>query len=177
MTVFKLFKSILGTEKEPYKHQKELWKELENLDKEGKLIFLKAPTASGKTEAAILPFIFESYDDWGLGARLIYVLPNHSLIHSQSERINSWLKRINSNLEVIIDHGSTGAVKPMLHGDIVLTTLDAFIYGYAALRTFHRRLNFPSGNIATSMLIFDEVQMYQDETEYTPWLLSKMLSF
>ncbi|MGQ9469275.1 MAG: CRISPR-associated helicase Cas3' [Nitrososphaerales archaeon] len=177
MTVFELFRYILGTGKEPYKHQEELWKDLEGLGKEGRIIFLKAPTASGKTEAAVLPFISASYSDWGLGARLIYVLPNHSLIHSQSERINGWLRQLGSNLDVVVDHGSTGAIKPMLHGDIVLTTLDAFIYGYAALRTFHRRLNFPSGNIATSMLVFDEVQMYQDEAEYTPWLLSKMLSF
>ncbi|MEM2637074.1 MAG: CRISPR-associated helicase Cas3', partial [Candidatus Korarchaeota archaeon] len=60
-------------------------------------------------------------------------------------------------------------------GLIIFTTWDTFLYGLAAHKTIGNRFTLPAGAIAESLLIFDEVQMYQDKSMYMPKLIGLVL--
>jgi len=171
----KEFYEILGFE--PYKHQKEAYEKIHTLADDGGCVVIKAPTAAGKTEAAISPYFAGVKDSSYPFARLIYVLPTRALANTQQKRLEEKMaEKLGLNLKIAVDHGSAYH-KPMLNGDVVICTLDAFVYGFAAQRTFGHRLHYPMGCIASSLVVFDEVQMYQDEEYYTPWLVGKVMKY
>ena len=68
-----------------YKHQRETWNAIYRYDHDAnKALLLKAPTASGKTESILIPYIYQIIeDDWFLAPSLIYVFPNKTLLYSQ----------------------------------------------------------------------------------------------
>jgi len=192
-------KRRFGKEAMPYSHQLETWKKLtEVVNEDFKVIVLKAPTSAGKTEAAIIPYIYQIVqDDWFIAPAVIYVLPNRSLIFSQFKRIKNMIQlllpeELRKRVYITVDIGglvgrSTQSPdtypyyeKTFLFGDIVFTTLDAFFYSLIAQRTFLSRNKtlgkalFPVGNVSTAIVVFDEVQMYQDEYYYTPQILRKL---
>lgn|GEM_PF-1758236 len=184
----KYLKELRGIGVKPWKHQEKTWELLVKYAGE-KIILLRAPTASGKTEAAIIPFFYQIlYNDWFLAPGLIYVLPNKTLLFSQLRRIQRFAKIVLpenkfKRIRIVADLGGLHPYKTFLFGDIVLTTLDAFTYGLLARRTFIIRRNenlgktlFPIGNIATSFIIFDEVQLYQDIYYYTPKVLRELIT-
>ncbi len=166
-------------------HQRETWKCLYE-DAGEKVILLRVPTAGGKTESVLIPYFYQYvFDDWFLAPGLIYVLPNKTLLFSQYQRIMKMRDIIcpSKRISVVADLGGIYPGKTFLFGDIVLTTLDAFVYGLMAKRTIllDRDENlgktlFPIGNIATSIVVFDEVQMYQDSSYYTPRILGKIIN-
>ncbi len=181
-------KTLRGIEAKPWEHQISTWEALVKYSGE-KIILLKAPTASGKTEAAIVPYFYQVlHNEWFLAPGLIYVLPNKTLLFSQLRRIKKFAEIIlpkekYQNLSIVADLGGIYPGKTFLFGDVVLTTLDAFVYGLLAKRTFLVAKNenlgktlFPIGNISTSFVVFDEVQMYQDTYYYTPKILRKIIS-
>ncbi len=176
-----LFRRITGHE--PYDYQLRAWKEIDKAMSNGGKVVVEVPTAGGKTEAAIVPFLVEAYNGTWAVSRLIYVLPTRSLVEKQAERIRKLLVKVlelkgKSEREakelaerlVIVEYG----LEPThaFLGWVVVTTWDAFLYGLAAHRTVGRRFTFPAGAIAQSLVVFDEVQMYQDESLYMPRLLS-----
>jgi len=166
-------------------HQKETWRHIYEYAGE-KVILLRVPTAGGKTESVLIPYFYQYiFDNWFLAPGLIYVLPNKTLLFSQYQRIVKMRDIIcpNSKINVVADLGGIYPGKTFLFGDIVLTTLDAFAYGFMAKRTILLSKDenlgktlFPIGNIATSMVVFDEVQMYQDSSYYTPRILGKIIN-
>ncbi|HWP46853.1 MAG TPA: CRISPR-associated helicase Cas3' [Candidatus Limnocylindrales bacterium] len=169
------FKRII--EKEPYDYQERAFREILNLSDSGGLALIEAPTASGKTEAVVFPYLTQhDIKSFPLARRLIYVLPTRALVNAQALRIKGYAQKLGLNLVVNIDHGAVQSPTPMFYGDVVLTTWDAFLYGYAAQRTIGTRLTIPAGNLALSMLVFDEVQMYQDWDFYTPRLMGSILN-
>ena len=171
----KEFYRFLGFE--PYRHQIEAYEKIFSLADSGGCVVIKAPTAAGKTEAAVAPYFAGIKDSSYPFAKLIYVLPTRALVNAQQRRLEEKIaKKLGLNLRIVVDHGSAYH-KPMLNGDVVVCTLDAFIYGFAAQRTFGHRLHYPMGCIASSLVVFDEVQMYQDEEYYTPWLIGKIMRY
>ncbi len=176
-----LFRLITGYE--PYDYQLRAWKKIEKAMSNGGKVVIEVPTAGGKTEAALMPFLVEAYNGTWAVSRLIYVLPTRSLVEKQAERIRKLLvnvlklkgkseeeaKELAERL-VTVEYG----LEPThaFLGWVVVTTWDAFLYGLAAHRTVGRRFTFPAGAIAQSLIVFDEVQMYQDESLYMPRLLS-----
>jgi len=171
----KEFYSFLGFE--PYKHQREAYEKIFSLADGGGCVVIKAPTAAGKTEAAVAPYFAGVKDCSYPFAKLIYALPTRALANVQQKRLEEKIaKKLGLNLRIVVDHGCAYH-KPMLNGDVVVCTLDAFVYGFAAQRTFGHRLHYPMGCIASSLVVFDEVQMYQDEEYYTPWLIGKVVRY
>jgi len=181
-----ILRTTIGAQK-PWSHQLDTWR---SIFLEDKIIALKAPTASGKTEAAIIPYLYQAITgDWRLAPGLIYVLPNKTLLFSQYRRIVELVKKLNleEKIHVNVDIGGFYPGKTFLFGDIVLTTLDAFAYGLFTKRTFIvgktpsdetlGKSLFPAGNIATSFVVFDEVQVYQDKEYYIPRVLGKIIYF
>lgn len=176
-----LFKLITGYE--PYDYQLRAWERVWEIMKNGGKVVIEVPTAGGKTEAAIMPFLAEAYNGTWAVSRLIYVLPTRSLVEKQAERIRKLLTEVlklkgKSEKEarklaeklVTVEYGLEQTHAFL--GWVIITTWDAFLYGLAAHRTVGRRFTFPAGAIAQSLVVFDEVQMYQDEEFYMPKLLS-----
>ena len=171
---------------EPYEFQKELYEKLRSLAGKGGLLVVEAPTASGKTEAAAAAFFSQWVEgDWWLAPRLIYTLPTRALTLTTYARLRSYSRWVASMLNakplpVSFEYGSTFAPKHCLYGGpVVAATLDAAAYGYVALRVpgklSNPRLSFPTALLATSLLVLDEVQLYQDKHYYSPSVIGMLL--
>lgn len=145
---------------EPYQHQEQTW---DLVDKLKFPLLIKAPTGSGKTEAVVAPFLNQFINkNFKISPRLIYVLPMRVLVNSITGRIESYAKNISSHISVKIQHGDI-ANAPFFIGDIVVTTLDQFLYGFArASHQVGRHIDMPAGAIASSLVVFDEAHMYRD---------------
>jgi CRISPR-associated endonuclease/helicase Cas3 len=146
-------------------------------------ILLKAPTGSGKTETVLFPALASGY-------RLFLPLPTRSLLEDQKERIEKYLKTfsalaINTGKEfsLVVDTGSQmyryiyqngeevkrniNARRHLYKGDVVLTTLDKFLYRYFAFGDKQKSFVFPLRIHQDKTLIcFDESHSY-DEVAFT----------
>ncbi|MEO0180557.1 MAG: CRISPR-associated helicase Cas3' [candidate division WOR-3 bacterium] len=158
------FKKITGHE--PYGHQSDmaarLWNNGDGPDDQP--LLLRAPTGSGKTEAIALPFLYQ-WDEgkWPIAPRLIYVLPMRALANQICDRIKKYADKVDKRIRVSVQHGERHD-DAMLFSDIVVTTLDQAIYAYARSTTIHRHAEVPAGDLANSLLVFDEAHMYSPYT-------------
>lgn len=142
-------------------------------------IMLKAPTGTGKTEAIVFPSLANDY-------RLILVLPTRSLLEDQRERIHGYLEKFstlehnrNREISLVVDTGAemdrwlyiNGEVKkpkvrPRRHlykGNIILTTLDKFLYRYFSFGDRQKSFIFPHRiNRENTLICFDEAHSYDD---------------
>ncbi|ROL57231.1 CRISPR-associated helicase Cas3' [Bacteroidetes/Chlorobi group bacterium Naka2016] len=152
------FKNIFGFN--PHDFQTKVFKTVT----EGNFpILIKAPTGSGKTEAVLAPFLSQFMDnDFRIAPRMIYVLPMRVLVNSIAKRIENYAKKISPNIIVEIQHGDLPNA-PFFMADIVITTLDQFVYAFArASRQVGYHIDVPAGAIASSLVVFDEAHMYRD---------------
>ncbi|CAB3287751.1 CRISPR-associated helicase Cas3 [Methanocaldococcus lauensis] len=180
MDIINFFKHV--TNHEPYDYQIRSWEKINKIMEHGGSVVIEIPTAGGKTEAAIIPYLYQLVsNDWKV-PRLIYVLPTRSLVEKQAERIRGYIKKILEIKGYPKDKAEECAKKMVqveygleethaFLGFVVLTTWDTFLYGLAAHRTVGDRFTFPCGAIAQSLIVFDEIQMYQDENLYMPRLI------
>lgn len=177
-----LFKELTGHE--PYDYQIRAWEKIHEIMRNGGKVFIDVQTAGGKTETAIMPFLLEMYNETWSVSRLIYVLPTRSLVEKQTERIRKLVEKLYllkgyKNAEeiskklVLVEYGLEETHAFL--GSIILTTWDSFLYGLAAHRTLGNRFTLPAGAIVQSLVIFDEVQMYQDFSLYMPRLLELII--
>jgi len=159
MNISDFYKNYLGIAS-PYKHQIKVW---EIIKKRKYPILLRAPTGSGKTEAVIAPFLAQFIKNkFSIAPRLIYVLPMRVLVNSIANRIRKYAQNVSGNISVEVQHGESPNA-PFFIDDIVVTTLDQFIYGYArASNQVGHHLDIPAGAIASSIIVFDEAHMYRD---------------
>ncbi len=144
----------------PYEHQVSSWEQINALNFP---LLLKAPTGSGKTEASLAPFLSQFINNkFHIAPRLLYVLPMRVLVNSVAERIRRYAQNISPYISVKVQHGDVPN-SPFFIADIVVTTLDQFLYGFArASGQVGRHLDIPAGAIASSIIVFDEAHMYRD---------------
>ncbi|BAZ44892.1 putative ATP-dependent RNA helicase [Chondrocystis sp. NIES-4102] len=143
---------------------------------------VKAPTGKGKLEAILFPALIKNL-------RLILPLPAKSLLQDHQQRIEQYLKRFSQfypqkEFSLVIDTGSameryiyrngkkekSRVNNPRRHlykGDVILTTLDKFIYRYFAFGDTNKNFVFPlriNGEIddQETLICFDEVHSYEN---------------
>jgi CRISPR-associated endonuclease/helicase Cas3 len=157
------FKKIGGFET-VYSHQIEI----ANALKSKKSILLRAPTGSGKTEAVLIPFLVQFLENnFYIAPRLIYVLPMRVLVNNVAQRIKKYAEKISPLISIKIQHGDIPDA-PFFIADIVVTTLDQFVYGFArASQQVGYHIDMPAGAIASSLVVFDEAHMYRDEFTFS----------
>ena len=151
-----------------------LWKAL---DESRGLIFLKAPTGAGKTEACLSPFLYDLISGERRWHSMIYVLPTRSLVHNMFKRFCKALRACREDFyepkHVIIDYDYGGFLpfKPFIEGDITVTTYDTLMYTFYGFRSYGHHLFLSIGKVAGSLVVLDEAQLLQDNNWYALSLL------
>lgn len=150
----KLFKRIVGAK--PYDYQKIA---MENLVDSNSII-MRAPTGSGKTEIALIPFLYE-YNNL-LPSQLIYSLPTRTLVESIGERAVKYASF--RKLRVAIHHGKN-ATSSLFEEDVVVTTIDQAVGAYLStpLSMSKRSGNIFVGSVGSALTVFDEVHTLDPE--------------
>ncbi|MEM4945877.1 MAG: CRISPR-associated helicase Cas3' [Archaeoglobaceae archaeon] len=182
MDTRELFKKLTGYE--AYDYQTRAWEKIREIMRNGGKVIIEVQTAGGKTEAAIMPFLQEIYDGTWSVSRLIYVLPTRSLVERQAERARELVEKLYSlkgyqnakelsKKSVLVEYGLEKTHAFL--GSVIVATWDSFLYGLAAHRNIGNRFTFPAGAITQSLVIFDEVQMYQDCSFYMPMLFALII--
>jgi CRISPR-associated endonuclease/helicase Cas3 len=147
----------------------------------GKLITLKAPTGSGKTEILSSVFLSQWRINKLFAGRLFWVEPTHALLGQMRSRLELYAKI--ADLHVDEDHGDVLNKTFLYTAPITLTTIDSLVYGYIAKRVetwIDRgaetgRYTLPAGLIMNSLIILDEAHLIQDEVFLGPRVLSHVL--
>jgi CRISPR-associated endonuclease/helicase Cas3 len=148
----------------------------------GKLIILKAPTGSGKTEILSSVFLSQWRINKLFAGRLFWVEPTHALLGQMRSRLELYAKI--ADLHVDEDHGDVLNKTFLYTAPITLTTIDSLVYGYIAKRVetwiekegFETgRYTLPAGLIMNSLIILDEAHLIQDEVFLGPRVLSHVL--
>ena len=162
------FKTLLnkgGAKFHPYPFQTNCF---ENFWRD-KSILLQAPTGSGKTWAAIGPFVF-AWSEWKNGnqnasdypRKAIYSLPLRTLANSLFDEVRSKIEHNmpELNLKVTIQTGENPS-DPLLEGDIVFTTIDQTLSNILSipLSLPSKLANINAGAVLSSYLIFDEFHL------------------
>jgi len=162
---------------EPNPMQLAMWQAIAVPEELGVGLLLKGPTGSGKTEAVAAPAI-------AAGRRLIMVYPTRSLVDDQVKRFGVMLQRWSAQqsrhpVTLTIDtgaqshryvyrdgqaeHTSGNASRHLYHGDVIITTLDKFLYrffGYGEPKkayTYPLRINY---GLKNALICFDEAHSY-----------------
>lgn len=163
--------------------QEELAIKLDRKKNPNPALLLKAPTGTGKTESVLFPALAYDY-------RLILVLPTRSLLEDQRERINEYLIRFSSlsqnknrQISLVVDTGAemdrwlyingkfdkpqVRSRRHLYKGNIILTTLDKFLYRYFSFGDKQKSYIFPHRiHRENTLICFDEAHSY-DEISFT----------
>lgn len=173
----KIYQQLAGFDPNPM--QAEVFQAICN--SEDPALLVKGPTGTGKTESILFPALAKGY-------RLFLPLPARSLLEDQKDRIEKYLLEFsklpdNCNREVslVVDTGSqmyrwvyqngediTKELKINLRrhlykGDVILTTLDKFLYRYFSFGDQQKSFVFPLRiNRSKTLICFDEAHSYDD---------------
>jgi CRISPR-associated endonuclease/helicase Cas3 len=171
---------------EPNPMQQEMWDAIANHPDPA--ILLKSSTGSGKFESVLFPALANRY-------RLIIPLPARSLLEDQKQRLEKYLECFSAlypqrEISLVTDTGSqmyrwvyrNGKVEPkprtvnprrhLYKGDVILTTLDKFLYRYFAFGDKQKSFVFPlrihrdKTHQEKTLICFDEAHSY-DEISFT----------
>jgi CRISPR-associated endonuclease/helicase Cas3 len=156
------------------------------INKPNPALLIKAKTGTGKTEAVLFAVLAK-------GERLILPLPTRSLLDDQKSRIQTYLIRFshlpeNKDREVslVVDTGAQmerytyqngedisknyeakNRRRHLYKGDVILTTIDKFLYRYFAFGDNKKSFIFPLRiNQDKTVICFDEAHSY-DSISFT----------
>jgi len=134
---------------------------------QGKSVVLQAPTGSGKTRAALAPFV-EAFFDFPpdrFPRQCLYAVPLRVLAtqfeHHYRELAESYQRRFCRRLEVRIQTGEFPE-DPQLMGDLVFATLDQVLSSALGVpySLSSSQANVNVGAVLGSYLVFDEFHLF-----------------
>lgn len=154
---------------------------VEELRGGGKLIFLKAPTASGKTEVFTSLYLYQFSTGEFHSARMFIVEPVHAILRQILQRVEVYAKSL--GVAVAEDHGEVARPAYLYSAPITVTTVDAFAYGYLAKRVERwredggetGRYTMPLGLMMHALNVLDEAHLIQDEVFLGPRVMAKII--
>jgi len=148
-------------------------------------VLLKSPTGSGKTEAVLIPSL-------ATGRRLFMIFPTRSLVEDQIGRIAEKLLKLSAagkRYALVVDTGGQSQRRVFLNtkeitdqqfnsrrhlydGDVIITTLDKFLYRFFGFGDERKGYIFPFrifNGLKRNLFVFDEAHAYED-TAFTNFL-------
>jgi len=148
------FKKITGFY--PYDFQ---MKSMEFLSR-GDSLILMAPTGSGKSEVAMIPFILNK--NKMLPSQMIYSLPTRTLIENLSKRAQKYA--LSENLSTAFHHGKR-IESELFNEDLIITTIDQTVGAYVCtpLSAPIKRGNILAGAVSSAFLVFDEIHTFDPD--------------
>lgn len=155
----------------------DLWPHQERvfqLLKLGKNVILQAPTGSGKTRAALYPFLYslDKYDasnPLSLPGKCIYSVPMRVLAkqfyHEYREIIDRYSLKYSLNIPHAIQTGEQSD-DPKLEANLVFATIDQTLSSFllAPYSLPHRHANLNTAAVMASYLVFDEFHLYDPDS-------------
>ncbi len=137
----------------PYDFQLESMKALS----EDNSLILMAPTGSGKSEVAMIPFILAKNES--LPSHMIYSLPTRTLIENLSKRAQIYASF--KNLSTAFHHGKR-IESELFNEDLIITTIDQTVGAYVCtpLSAPIKRGNILAGAVSSAFLVFDEIHTF-----------------
>jgi len=177
---YEVFKNV--TDFYPYKFQmniSELFLKSQN-------IILNTPTGSGKTWAAIMPFVY-AWKLWKEGLqrvgdfprKLIYSLPLRTLANSLFNEVRNTLKEKAGELSISVKlQTGENPEDRLFEGDIIITTIDQTLSNILSIPlSLPKKLaNINAGAVLSSYLVFDEFHLLDPQRSLsTTLILLKMM--
>ena len=163
-----------------------IFNEAINLKKGGLLFILRAPTGSGKSEVFLAPYFWQWIRGEFFSPRTYLVEPLHALLRHFKDRVQRYVEGLGLKISIGEDHGETTKSMYLYGALITLTTIDAYVYGYAAKRVqvwetlggaATGRYTMPTGLIVSALSVFDEAHLIQDEVFLAPRLISRIICY
>ncbi|MBC7226538.1 MAG: CRISPR-associated endonuclease Cas3'' [Thermoflexales bacterium] len=147
----------------------------------GRSVALQAPTGSGKTRAALAPFV-EAFFDFPPDAfprQCLYAVPMRVLAsqfeHEYRGLAESYERRFGRRLDVRIQTGERPE-DPELMGDLVFATLDQVLSSALGVpySLSEGRANVNVGAVVGSYLVFDEFHLFPPQAQQTTLQLLRL---
>ena len=155
------FRKLIGDENASlYRFQEEVAAQLLTGDKN---LILRAPTGSGKTWAALLPYLYARKYNLLFVDKVLYALPLRSLASQLYQSTANACKKVAAELDTITVKIQTGEQQddPFFQGDIVFTTIDQLLSSYllSPVSLPRRLANINAGALLGSLVVFDEFHL------------------
>jgi len=141
-------------------------------------VLIRLPCGYGKTQIGESPLLGNIYSENWITRGLVYVLPTRSLTDQQRDRISNDVETLSAikGTEKLTTESFHGEVDTYyFYADAIVSTFDVFTYAYARKSRTGHHIEFPTGTIATSYVVFDEAHMIQDEFLYSHAVLNKIM--
>lgn len=145
----------------------------------GQNILLRAPTGAGKTETAVIPFLFAKTMGVDFPNKLIYVVPLRTLATSLRDRtvklVEDWshqYQQKNQRKLIVTLQTGDNPEDPRFEGDIIFCTIDQLLSSFLSIPYSVGRgsANVNAGVVFASYLVFDELHLLDPDRSFATTL-------
>ncbi len=131
-------------------------------------VILLAPTGSGKTLTALVPFVHAKMEGKVFADRVIYALPMRSLARSLYEAAKKQFENRDPKkgpiISVTLQVGDQPD-DPFFEGDIIFCTIDQLLSSFLNIPVSlsDRVANIPAGALVGALIVFDEFHLLETQ--------------